>query len=213
MSGLDFLPLEHILTACRKWLDEHGYPAPQPTTRDKLIAAVRKNSRLVSLKLAEVASSASQSAQNAKNTVADSVFDSWSDSRLKEFLDKNSVKVPQGSRRNELLALARRNKAYYTGDTVSESAASAYSYATSAGGQKVSQVTDAASDYAGTAFDKVVESWSDSRLKAYLDSRGVPVPKNGKRDELLAKVRLHKHKAASGYGAWTFDTWTYDNLK
>jgi len=197
----------------KKWLDEHGYPAPQPTTRDKLIAAVRKNSRLVSLKLAEAASSASQSAQNAKNTVVDSVFDSWSDSRLKEFLDKNNVKIPQGSKRNELLALVRRNKAYYTGDTVSGSAASVYGYATSAGGQKVSEVTGAASDYAQTTFDKVVESWSDSRLKAYLDSRGVPVPQNGKRDELLAKVRLHKHKAASGYGAWTFDTWTYDNLK
>lgn len=50
-------------------------------------------------------------------------------------------------------------------------------------------------------------------MKEYLDSRGVPVPQNGKRDELLAKVRLSKHKAATGFGAWTFDTWTYDNLK
>ncbi|RPB01979.1 hypothetical protein L873DRAFT_1674654 [Choiromyces venosus 120613-1] len=197
----------------KKWLDEHGYPAPQPTTRDKLIAAVRKNSRLASLKLSGAASSASQSAQNAKNTVADSVFDSWSESMLKEFLDKNNVKVPQGSKKNEFLALARRNKAYYTGDTVSNSAASAYSSATHAGGEKVSQATDAASDYAQSAFDEVIESWSDARLKAYLDSRGVPVPQSGKRDELLAKVRLHKHKAATGYGAWTFDTWTYDNLK
>lgn len=52
-----------------------------------------------------------------------------------------------------------------------------------------------------------------SRLKAYLDSRGVPVPQSGRRDELLATVRLNKHKAATDWSAWTFDTWTIDNLK
>merc|ERR1711939_629676 len=54
---------------------------------------------------------------------------------------------------------------------------------------------------------------SESRLKAYLDSRGVPVPQGSKRDELLAQVRLNKHKAATGWSAWTFDTWTVDNLR
>lgn len=145
------------------------------------------------------------------------MFDSWSDSGLKEFLDKNSVKIPQGSTRNELLALARRNKAYYTGDTLSASASSAYNSAydsaSSYGGQKVAQATDTAAGYKQEAFDTVINQWSDSRLKEYLDSRGVPVPQNGKRDELLAKVRLNKHKVATGFGAWTFDTWTYDNLK
>lgn len=179
---------------------------PHPSTRDKLVATVRRNSRLVSLKL----QSASDS---AKNYVADSVFDSWSDSKLKEFLDKNSIKAPQGSGRNELLALVRRNKAYYTGDTVSASASSAYDSATSYGGEKVAQATDAASGYKQDAFDTLIGQWSDSRLKEYLDSRGVPAPQGSKRDELLAKVRLTKYKAATGFGAWTFDTWTYDNLK
>jgi hypothetical protein len=63
------------------------------------------------------------------------------------------------------------------------------------------------------AFNSAVQSWSDSRLKAYLDSRGVPVPQSGKRDELIAAVRLNKHKAATGWTAWTFDTWTIDNLR
>jgi hypothetical protein len=178
-----------------------------------LIAAVRRNSRLASLKLSDAATSSSQSVKDAKNSVSDSVFDSWSDSQLKEFLDKNNIRIPQGSTRNELLAIVRRNKAYYLGDTISGSAASAYDSATSVGADKVSQVTDAASGYAQSAFDKVIEQWSDTRLKSYLDSRGVPVPQNGKRDELLAQVRSYKHKAVTGFGAWTFDTWTYDNLK
>ncbi|RPB11638.1 hypothetical protein P167DRAFT_536552 [Morchella conica CCBAS932] len=197
----------------KKWLETHGYAAPQPSTRDKLIAVVRRNSRLASLKANSAANSAQYHANNAKEAVSDTIFDSWSDSKLKEFLDKNNVKVPQGSGRNELLALARRNKAYYTGDTVSASANSAYGSATSYAGEKASQATDTAAAYKNDAFEALIENWSDSRLKEYLDSRGVPVPQNGKRDELLAKVRLSKHKAATGFGAWTFDTWTYDNLK
>ena len=63
------------------------------------------------------------------------------------------------------------------------------------------------------AFNSVVGTWSDSRLKAFLDARGVPVPQSGKKDELIAQVRLNKHKAASGWSAWTFDTWTTENLK
>jgi len=145
--------------------------------------------------------------------VSGAVFDTWSESKLKEFLDKNNVNVPQGSTRNELLALARRNKAYLTGDNIQNSASRAYSSATSVGGDRVAQATDSAALYGRGAFDKVIEQWSDIRLKAYLDSRGIPVPQASKRDELLAKVRLNKHKAASGFGTWTFDTWTYDNLK
>jgi len=190
----------------KKWLDERGYPVPQPSNREKLVAAVRRNSRLASHKAAKIKDS-------TKQTVTDSVFDTWSESRLKEFLDKNNINVPQGSKRNELLALARRNKAYYTGDTVGNSAASAYDHATAVGADKFASATDAASSYPAAAFDKAINEWSDTRLKAYLDSRGVPVPQASKRDELLAKVRLNKHKAATGFGAWTFDTWTYDNLK
>lgn len=29
----------------------------------------------------------------------------------------------------------------------------------------------------------------------------------------MAAVRLNRHKAATGWSAWTFDTWTVDNLK
>lgn len=201
-----------IVTRCmvliydRRWLDERGYPVPQPTSRDKLIAAVRRNSRLASIKAAKLKNS-------AKETISDTIFDTWSDSKLKEFLDKNNVNVPQGSTKNELLALARRNKAYLSGDTAYNSISSATSSAASVIGNKASQATDTANYYGQVAFDKVIEQWSDTRLKAYLDSRGIPVPQASKRDELLAKVRLHKHKAATGYGAWTFDTWTKDNLK
>lgn len=40
-----------------------------------------------------------------------------------------------------------------------------------------------------------------------------PVPQGSKTEELRALVRKHAHKAASGWTAWTFDDYTYDNLK
>jgi hypothetical protein len=58
-----------------------------------------------------------------------------------------------------------------------------------------------------------VETWSESRLKGYLDARGVPVPHGSRKDELRALVRKHAHKAATGWSAWTFDDLSYENLK
>lgn len=40
-----------------------------------------------------------------------------------------------------------------------------------------------------------------------------PVPQGSKADELRALVRKHAHKAASGWSVWTFDDYTYENLK
>ena len=143
---------------------------------------------------------------------------------IKEWADKNGIKVPQGSKRNELLAIARKHRAQLTGDNVSYSAksaasqasasgASAYGAATSNAANQGAQATDYASLKAQDAFNAAIGTWSESRLKAYLDARGVPVPQNGKKDELLSAVRLNRHKAATGWSAWTFDTWTAENLK
>jgi len=208
----------------KEWLDTNGIPAPQPSTRDKLIASVRRNSRLASLKAQDLAASASKSAAAATQTLSDKLLDSWTDSQIKEWADKNGIKVPQGSKRQELLAIARKHRAQLTGDNVSYSAksaaskasasgASAYGAATSSAGNLYAKASDDAQLKAEDAFNSAVGTWSESRLKAFLDSRGVPVPQSGKKDELLAAVRLHKHKAATGYSAWTFDTWTVENLK
>lgn len=174
---------------------------------------MRRNARQASQRGKGAASSVSSAASSATGTVSDTVFDSWSDSRIKEWADKNGIKVPQGSTRNELLALARKHKSSLTGEDLSASGASAFGAATSKAGNAASQATDTVKGTAEDAFNAAISSWSDSRLKAYLDSRGVPVPQSGKRDELLAAVRLHKHKASTGYNAWTFDTWTTENLK
>ncbi|KAK5071997.1 hypothetical protein LTS08_000903 [Lithohypha guttulata] len=211
----------------KEFLDARGLPSPQPTTRDKLIASVRRNARLSSLNMSAAVSSASKSAASAtagvsksaasaQQSLSDALYDAWSDSQLKEFLDRNGIPVPQGSRKNELIALARKNAAKFSGNeqsSLSASGASAYGAATSSAGNQYAKATDATQQKGEEAFDAALSSWSDSRIKAYLDSRGVPVPQGGKRDELLAQARLNKHKASTGYSAWTFDTWTAENLQ
>ncbi len=197
----------------KEYLDERGVPVPQPSTRDKLVASVRRNARLSSSHMKDAAASASASANSAKESLSDQVFDAWSDSKIKEWADQNGIKVPQGSNRNELLALARKHRGSLYGENVASSASSAFGAATTKAGNQYAQATEDAQLKGDDAFNQAIASWSDSRLKAYLDARGVPVPQSGKKDELLSQVRLNKHKATTGYSAWTFDTWTTENLK
>jgi Putative nuclear envelope organisation protein len=211
----------------KEFLDARGYPVPQPSTRDRLVATVRRNARLASLNMQSGASSvsasyssgasaASKSAANAQESLSDALFDAWSDSKIKEFLDSHGVPVPQGSKKNELIALARKHRASLAGNeasSVSGSAASAFGAATSKAGNQYAKATDDASMASEDAFNTALDAWSESRLKAFLDSRGVPVPQGSKKNELVKQARLHKHKAATGWSAWTFDTWTVDNLQ
>lgn len=131
----------------KAWLDERGLPAPQPSTRDKLIASIRRQSRLASLNAQAAYASASSSAANAQQSLSDALLDSWSDSQIKEWADKNGIKVPQGSKRNELLALARKHRARLYGDNVSASATSAYGAATSKAGNEYAQATNGFAGY------------------------------------------------------------------
>jgi len=126
----------------KTWLDERGVPVPQPSTRDKLIASIRRNAYLASNKASAAYSSATSSAAGAQQSLSDALLESWSDSQIKEWADKNGLKVPQGSRRNELIALARKHYAGMTGDNVSASAVSAYGAATSKAGNYYPQATN-----------------------------------------------------------------------
>jgi len=131
----------------KSWLDERGYPAPQPSSRDKLVASVRRNSRLASLNMQSTYAQASSSAASAQQSLSDALLNSWSDSQIKEWADKNGINVPQGSKRNELLALARKHRARLTGDNVSASAASAYGAATTKANNQYAEATQGFAGY------------------------------------------------------------------
>lgn len=154
-------------------MDSSQWSESDPSQRDKLIASVRRNSRLAYLRMQETSASAQANAKAAYDSVSDKLIDSWNESQLKEFCDKNSINVPQGTKVNQLRALVRKHRAELMGDTVSATAASAFGAATSNVGAGYAQATDAASKAAQDAFDKAINTWSETRLKAYLDARGI----------------------------------------
>jgi hypothetical protein len=139
----------------KSWLDERGYPVPQPTSRDKLIASLRRNSRLANSQASAAASSASASAASAQASLSDALFDSWSESQLKKWFDENGVKVPQGSKKNELIALARKHRARLYGDSASATMASAYGAATSNANNQYAQATAGAQYYVNLVREKL----------------------------------------------------------
>jgi len=146
----------------KAWCDERGVPVPQPNNRDSLIASVRRNSYVASSNFAAYTSSAASAAASATQALSDALLDSWSDSQIKEWADKNGIKVPQGSKRNELIALARKHRAKLTGDSVSASAASVYGAATSSAGNQYSAATSSAGN-AGNAIYSYFD-WATSQL-------------------------------------------------
>lgn len=163
----------------KAFLDERGIPAPQPNTRDKLIASVRRNARAASLTSKSAASSLSSSAEAAQTSLTEKIFDSWSDSELKNWADKNGIKVPQGSTRNEILAIARKNAAKLTGDNASAAAsgsgssvtskgASAMGAATSSAGNAGARATEDASlkanNFADAAYSQLLQYYEDAQI-------------------------------------------------
>ncbi|KAG9969324.1 hypothetical protein KCU78_g24037, partial [Aureobasidium melanogenum] len=88
-------------------------------------------------------------ASDAYSSVQDWVFDSWTDSQLKAFLDYHSIPNPSPRSRDTLLHSARSNY------------------------QSVAKKAGETTAYPG---NWLYSSWADSDLKAWLDERGIPVP-------------------------------------
>jgi hypothetical protein len=132
----------------------------QPSSRDKLIASVRRNSRIASNQLKAYNSSLASSAAAATQSLSSALLDAWSDSQIKEWCDRNGIKVPQGSKRNELIALARRNWARV------HSASYGFGAATSNAGNEYAKATDDASLYANWVYEQAMGyvDWAKSQL-------------------------------------------------
>lgn len=160
-------------------------------------------------------------------SVFDAAIGSWSDSRLKGYLEARGVPVPHGSKSDELRALVRNNahaagkqwnsysfddysptqlkdylmahgdakarkvaqKSGATRDDLVRAAGSALSSASSAGGSSYASVTSYLSQQTAAARANTFDTWSESELKAYLDSYGVPVPQASTLDSLRAQAR------------------------
>ena len=100
-------------------------------------------------------------------------------------------------------------------DSVSSLLTEAAGSASSAGAKYGARATDYAYRKRDKAFEAAIDFWSDSRLKAFLDARGIPIPQNGKIDELRAAVRQNAHRAKLrvGFSDDVFDAWSTEQLR
>jgi len=184
-------------TELERWLSDNGVPYPTPADRKDLENLVKDNwndkvvvpynswdieqlQKYLSLKGEEVKKGTEKNKESlvqqvkagwadtedktteAYTTVSNWIFDSWTESQLKSFLDYHGIPSPQPRTRDTLLTTARSN------------------YQTVA--NKVGETTA----YPG---DWLFKQWSDSDLKSWADSRGIPTYQGTKRNQLIANVR------------------------
>lgn len=76
-----------------------------------------------------------------------------------------------------------------TRDELVEAAQAVYASASSAGGSSFASATNYLSRATDSAKANVFETWSESELKAYLDSYGIPAPQGSTVNELRALAR------------------------
>jgi Putative nuclear envelope organisation protein len=81
------------------------------------------------------------------------------------------------------------NKAGATRDDLTSAAQLYYAEASKSGGTAYASVTSYLAKQTDAAKDSAFDTWSDSELKAYLDSYGAQVPQFSKTDELRAYAR------------------------
>lgn len=136
-------------------------PVPQGSKTDELRALVRKH------------------AHKAASGWTAWTWDDFSYQNLRDYLASSGneaakkISEQSGATRDELV----------------EAAQAAYSSASSAGGSSFASATNYLSQVTANAKANVFETWSESELKAYLDSYGIPVPQGSTVNELRALAR------------------------
>jgi hypothetical protein len=102
-------------------------------------------------------------------------FDTWSVDNLRKYLSANNKKAKK-------TAAASR-------DELVKSAQECYASASKSGGSTYASVTNYLASQTAAAKDTTFDTWSDSDLKSYLDSYGIPNYQGSTTNELRAKAR------------------------
>ena len=104
---------------CRKYLASSGNKAAEKVanqagaTREQLVSAAQEAYSTASASGGVGYASVTSYLAKQTDTAKDSVFDTWTDSELKNYLDSYGFNVPQGSTKNQLVAWARNQRNYF----------------------------------------------------------------------------------------------------
>lgn len=191
----------------RSWLAEHNIEAPSGYSQQEL-------KDLVAVNWHSAQAWSYDQYEKAQKVFADgkeSAFDTWDESRLRQFLLEQGIVAPSGPR--EKLVLAAKN--YYNGytnaaasyasaasskastaiygkpsDQAYSSAESLYNKASSTASGAAVEATETFNRALDDTKDYVYSTWDDNRLRTYLEEQGVIKPKQeATRDKLLEYMR------------------------
>ena len=181
----------------QSWLEEHKVDIPKAyySSKEDLRDLVAENWWSYTTWSNEQYNSAQRSFQNLK----DSAFESWDESRLREFLLEQGIVEPKGPR-EKLILLAKnhynayKNAGYSLSSTVTDTVSSF-----------VATGTDGALKTFDESRDYVYSTWDDSQMKDYLVSRGVIKSDAQKtRDQYLKLMKEHYAAVANPiWEAWS----------
>jgi protoheme ferro-lyase len=122
-------------------------------------------------------------------------YNKWDTAKLTNYLKVKGVETKESAEETRESLLARVKNSWYESEDKTQAA------------------------YANVK-DWILDTWTDSQLKAFCDRHGIPVPQPRKRDTLLQKVRenyetvAQKAGEAAAYpGNWLYETWTESELK
>ena len=107
------------LSPLRKWLSGQDSSAAKKAgkktdaTRDELVKQAQDSYASASKSGGSAYASVTSSLAQATDYAKDTTFDAWTSSELKAYLDSYGVPVPQGTKTEELRALARRQSTYF----------------------------------------------------------------------------------------------------
>ncbi|EEB90256.1 hypothetical protein MPER_11557, partial [Moniliophthora perniciosa FA553] len=182
----------------RQWLADHHITSPKPSPIDQFT-----HSQLVELVKANWDTATAWTYDQYHNTqevfanLRDSTFETWDESRLREFLLEQGIVAPKGPR-EELVLLAKSRYRAYTDAASSFTSSASRAASTAIYGDEVYQATRSLSSIAAQATkeaqkamddskDYVYSTWDDNQLRSYLEEKGVLKTKTEKkREELLA---------------------------
>ncbi|KAH8828005.1 hypothetical protein DL96DRAFT_1601260 [Flagelloscypha sp. PMI_526] len=195
----------------KTWLDAHSIDIPNKASTDDLRSLVESNWNSASVWTHDQYNSA----QEAFNNVKASTFDSWDESRLREFLLEQGIVAPKGPREH-LVLLAKskyRAQASQTASSVSKDSQATASQASATISTFISQSTDEVNRKMDDAKDYIYSSWSDNELRTWLEEKGIiKTGTQKKRDEYLALMQENYAKVANPlWSSWS-ESYVHDWL-
>jgi len=202
----------------KAWLAVHNVPVPEHASQTDLRKAVEENWSSASAWTYDQYISAQKSFADLRETV----FDTWDESRLRQFLLEHGVVSPNGPR-EYLVSLAKQKYNAYASAASSYSSVASATASSAIYGNKEDQATKSMSSLASRATEAIAQAtrevnnkfdemkdyvysdWDEPQMRHWLEKKGLLKSKEQKKkEELLQMMHNAWGKVASPiWEAWS----------